>query len=443
MPLASSTTSASVHLSCVQDQLPAGLDLLSVEEAPVKRSDGSNGEKMSQLMESVEYYLVLERVVAEQGSEEGKQEGREQGGEQAQCFSLAAAVSAALAAPEFVVERRSKHRGRTKVSHVDLKWGLQELEACSSGAAAAAGVPLEVLGEAAGSGGKSVVRVRTACGNGNPVLTPAMVVSMLDAAVAAAAAGGSSSSGSSSSSSSSGDDVVGSPAESSAEGGGSSAAGGVTFVLTHIHRSDLRLKLPSVPQPDYLKLRSILRWVNGLGVVAWPLPIVAHTLFAVVTVQFRAQRGVLLDLLQHRALAGAPQSLHKCSLTALVSLGPAEWRGTLLQLHSAAAGPGPLGWRTGRSWSRGCMPGIVTAGSAVQHWRLLRRGQAASQCMILIFNLASQQPIGITDATDAGCGAARSGSTRRCDEFCQFRHRSNLPAERPPLVAIVAAYVEL
>ncbi|KAI3428063.1 hypothetical protein D9Q98_006447 [Chlorella vulgaris] len=252
----------------LQDQLPAGLDLLSVEEAPVKKVDGSNGEKMSQLMESVEYYLVLERVVAEQGSEEGKQEGREQGGEQAQRFSLAAAVSAALAAPEFVVERRSKHRGRTKVSHVDLKWGLQELEACSSSAAAAAGVPLEVLGEAAGSGGKCVVRVRTACGNGNPVLTPAMVVSMMDAAVADAAGGGSGSSGSSSSSSSRGDDVVGSPAESLAEGGGSSAAGGAAFVLTHIHRSDLRLKLPSVPQPDYLKLRSILRMEGHLAAAA-------------------------------------------------------------------------------------------------------------------------------------------------------------------------------
>lgn len=36
-------------------------------------------------------------------------------------------------------------------------------------------------------------------------------------------------------------------------------AGSGAYALTHIHRSDVRLRPMAVPQPDYLKLRSLLR----------------------------------------------------------------------------------------------------------------------------------------------------------------------------------------
>ena len=45
-----------------QAQLPPGLALLGVEDVPVFKVDGSNNEKMSQLLESVECYIALEGV---------------------------------------------------------------------------------------------------------------------------------------------------------------------------------------------------------------------------------------------------------------------------------------------------------------------------------------------------------------------------------------------
>ena len=239
----------SLHL---QAQLPAGLQLLSVEEAEVKKIDGSNGEKMAQLLDSVEYYLVVERQQQDEQQAGQQEPGEEQqlsssatsaSGEGGMLRSLAAAVAGAIAAPAFVVERRTKNRGRVKVSQVDLKWALQEMEAVSTSGAAAGGVPLEVLPAAGGQDNKAVVRLRTACANGNPVLTPAMALDMLN--------GGPGSSSSSSSSSTEDD--------SSSNGAASGESGCGAWALAHIHRSDLRLRPMSVPQPYWLKLRSLLR----------------------------------------------------------------------------------------------------------------------------------------------------------------------------------------
>ena len=247
----------------------------------MKKVDGSNGEKMSQQMDSVEYYLVLEEQQQEQEQLAGApaaSSGSSSLSGLSSLAALAAAVAGAAAAPEFLVKRKSGKRGRRKKTNtVDLQWALQEMEAVDSAAAEAVGVPAEVLpweAEAATSGtgaGRVVVRMRTACADGNPVLTPAMAVDMLNAAVAAAAAGSTSSSSGHGSSSSSvtisgGDGGSAVSAEAATEAAvddaeeGDEEAGSGAYALTHIHRSDLRLRPMAVPQPDYLKLRSLLRW---------------------------------------------------------------------------------------------------------------------------------------------------------------------------------------
>lgn len=243
----------------------------------MKKADGSNGEKMAQLLDSVEYYLVLEEaevadevaqpaaVVATNGNANGGgSSGGSASGGTAQ-GRLQAAVAAVLAAPEFLVQRQSSRKKgkwgkkKTVVTSTDLRWALQEMEACAGPAAAtAAGVPAEVLPSASGSG-KVVVRVRTACANGNPVLTPALAISMLNRAAAAA--------GSSSSSEAVGsaDVAVEDGNEASSSGDSSNSSGGNSglYSLAHIHRSDLRLHPMAVPQPDFLKLRSLLRCGGG------------------------------------------------------------------------------------------------------------------------------------------------------------------------------------
>ena len=184
------------------------------------------------------------------------------------------------------MKRKSGKRGRRKKTNsVDLQWALQEMEAVGSAAAEAVGVPPEVLpweAEEAASGagaGRVVVRMRTACADGNPVLTPAMAADMLNAAVAAAAAAGAkggSSSSSSAGATSSGDesDIAGAAAAEDAEvqEEEEEQAGSGAYALTHIHRSDVRLRPMAVPQPDYLKLRSLLRWACLPGWASGCLP---------------------------------------------------------------------------------------------------------------------------------------------------------------------------
>ena len=204
-------------------QLPGGLELLGEpEDALVKKADGSNGESMGQQLESVEYFLVVEEAgtaaaaaVQQAAVQQGGQQGIWSGGS-----GLAGAVAATLADPRFLVSRREggggggnrkrgkgKGRGRSggggggqKKSggsvEEDLKWALLDLEVCGADEALRSGVPLEVMaasptqqqqqqqqqqqdGGEEEAGRRAVLRFRTACAQGNPVMSPAMVLARL------------------------------------------------------------------------------------------------------------------------------------------------------------------------------------------------------------------------------------------------------------------------
>lgn len=279
---------------------------------------------MAQQLGSVEYHLVLDEVA--QCAQQAQPEGSSGGGSDSSgsggagaVSRLRAAVAAAAAMPEFLVTRQRKHKGRVKTSQEDLKWALMELEACGNGAAAAAGVPAEVLpppGAADGAGGKVVLRIRTACANGNPVLTPAMALDWLNTAAASLEAPAAAAAAASSSAAPEGDGAGGEPSSSSGSGG--------AYALAHIHRSDIHLRPMAVPQPDWLKLRSLCRWAGG------------NPCAAAASKQVRCA---------HRPCAQA-------AMLWCASALPAGWRGTWRRRSSRAPAPGPTGWRTGRAWNR-------------------------------------------------------------------------------------------
>jgi radical SAM superfamily enzyme YgiQ (UPF0313 family) len=235
----------------LQAQLPPGLDLVSVEEAEVKKINGSNGEKVSTLLESLEWYVGVvpgatgEEVDARE-SEDGegltgemktpqfsssKSSARaaaaaaSSSGEAVDIDALKTAVEAVLGADSLLVTRPSKKRKR-KINSADIRSGLMELQVCE----------LHSVGGGGGSGrtsvasalplpkGAAVIRFRTGCAFGNAVVTPAVLVDLI------------------------------------------SQKAGQRLAIAHLHRSNVRLNPASIPQPDWMKLRSIARMEGHLSV---------------------------------------------------------------------------------------------------------------------------------------------------------------------------------
>lgn len=204
--------------AALQAELPTGLQLLSVEEVEVYKRDGSNGEKMSQLLESVEYYVgVLAVSSAGETESIGEEESSAKGTEGAiDVAMLQRAVASILDAPELPVERANKKNKKTRVTLMDMRPALMELEVCHvAPGSMAATLPLPA--------NATVLRFRTGCANGNPILTPGVLLSLLG------------------------------------------KAAGEEYAVAHLHRSDIRLKEASVPRPDWLKLRSLVRMEGHLA----------------------------------------------------------------------------------------------------------------------------------------------------------------------------------
>jgi radical SAM-linked protein len=200
--------------AALQAQLPPGLDLLGVEDCVVRRADGSNGEKVSALLESVEWFLTVRP-----GVEEGA--GQEQGAARPLGPArLAAAAEALLGAGALTVQRKAKARKdkMTKTTAVDMRPALLELGVCGGGGGGggrrrgAAVVPAALAGAAG-----VVVRYRSAVDGGNPVLSPGTLCQLL------------------------------------------ADAAGEALEVGQLHRSDVALRAASAPEPDWQKLRSLLR----------------------------------------------------------------------------------------------------------------------------------------------------------------------------------------
>jgi len=189
----------------IEQQLPRGIEIKSVTEAEVKKADGSNGEKMSQLLSSVEYYISLDDDASLSDSE------REQ--------SLQLAINSLLSLDSLIVERKHKKK-KGKVVKTDVRQGLEALEVIGSddgpSRAICDSLPVRLH--------TTVVKFRCSCLNGNPSVAPDTLASAL-----------------------------------------STLSSGSRFSVQHIHRSQIHFREPSRSKPNMDRIRSLVRQEGHLA----------------------------------------------------------------------------------------------------------------------------------------------------------------------------------
>ena len=189
----------------IEQQLPRGIEIKSVTEAEVKKADGSNGEKMNQLLSSVEYYISLDDDASLSDSE------REQ--------SLQLAINSLLSLDSLIVERKHKKK-KGKVVKTDVRQGLEALEVIGSddgpSRAICDSLPVRLH--------TTVVKFRCSCLNGNPSVAPDTLASAL-----------------------------------------STLSSGSRFSVQHIHRSQIHFREPSRSKPNMDRIRSLVRQEGHLA----------------------------------------------------------------------------------------------------------------------------------------------------------------------------------
>lgn len=222
---------------------------------------------MAALLDSVEYSLLLDWQPQQQQQEQEQRQAHKEPQDGAGAVSsriasringgsthcspgtststseLAKAVAAVLALPEYVVVRQNK-KSKKKVVESDLRPSLVELATCTSLPPALAGIAAP---------GSAALRFRTACAFGNPLVTPAVLLGMLNSVGTI-----SSSSGNGSATTSRRDGNGQATGEDTSSGAG-------PWSLRHIHRSDMTLRPPAAPKVDQQRLRSLLRQEGHLA----------------------------------------------------------------------------------------------------------------------------------------------------------------------------------
>lgn len=139
----------------LEQQLPMGIKINSIKEMEVKKLDGSNGEKMSQLLSSVEYYIAMlseNEVIANS--------------------TISSALHELLAAESYTVQKPHKKK-KGKIVQTDVRFGLYsaDIPADPEGRAICATIPSR--------DDAMIVRFRCSCINGNPSVSPDLFVKAL------------------------------------------------------------------------------------------------------------------------------------------------------------------------------------------------------------------------------------------------------------------------
>ena len=219
----------------LQTQLPDGITLRSIQEVEVKKIDGRNGEKMGELMRSVEYYIAV-AAASTDGSEVPSHAHDADYSQFANKLERAAEMMLDL--EEILVERPAKAKkqrfGRSKRERrsnngkqplsKDVRPSLLDLRVFGDDGAR---MPQDVAQHFPESRNHTVVvRFRTRCSNGNPELSPATLVELLG------------------------------------------RYSGHVLERKHVHRSDIEMAPPAPPQPDWNRLRSLARMEGHLAAEA-------------------------------------------------------------------------------------------------------------------------------------------------------------------------------
>jgi len=182
-----------------------GIEISGVTEMEARKLNGGLGDKMSQLLLDVEYYVFV--------SDDGEDAA-------ARRHLLQSAIATLLATDTMVVKKPHKKK-KKKWVETDVRPGLLTLELAEDDQAEAV---CKTLPKRPNS---TAIRFTCPCVNGNPAVSPDLVVSALQQAIAAAPA--------------------------------AEAAPSTQLAATHVHRRNIRFTEPIKPKVDISYLKSLCR----------------------------------------------------------------------------------------------------------------------------------------------------------------------------------------
>lgn len=142
-------------LARLQEQLPLGIQISSVTEMEAKKLNGGIGDKMSQLLETVEYYLYV--TVDSKTDEQSR-------------AMLADAIQEFMAKESMMVKRKHKKK-KNKFIETDVRAGLQTLELVDK-------VPISQC-PTLPTRDSLALKFTCSCINGNPAISPDNIVRAL------------------------------------------------------------------------------------------------------------------------------------------------------------------------------------------------------------------------------------------------------------------------
>lgn len=190
----------------LQAQLPPGLELWKeVEDVPITKLDGSLVEKVSVLVDSIEWYATVSSSESSSGLND-----------------LGTAVSSLLSAKVLHLDRDALAKKKGSKSRKGPKGRRKQGD---EGNVRPALLELEVVNSTSGSDtNTAVIRFKSAMQYGNPALSPAAVVALLEKEM------------------------------------------GMSMSILRMHRSSVSMRPPSQPKVDVLRLRSLARMEGHLAV---------------------------------------------------------------------------------------------------------------------------------------------------------------------------------
>lgn len=140
----------------LKQQLPMGIEISSVKEMEARKLNGGIGDKMSQLLDSVEYYVFV----------------KDEDGDQTTCkTALQSSIPVFLSKDTMTIKRR--HKKKKKDVETDVRSGVRTLELAEDAKshAVCASLPKRA--------GSCVIRFTCTCVNGNPSVAPEFLVAAL------------------------------------------------------------------------------------------------------------------------------------------------------------------------------------------------------------------------------------------------------------------------
>jgi radical SAM family uncharacterized protein/radical SAM-linked protein len=210
-------------LERLRQQLPMGIEISGVTEMEAKKLNGGLGDKMSQLLLDVEYYVFV--------TDDGEDADARR--------AILQSSIASLMNLDTMMVRKPHKKKKNKFVETDVRAGLLSLELAEDAEAKAV---CSTLPQRPNS---TAIRFTCPCVSGNPAVTPDLVVRALERCCDEGLADGS--------------------ADGGADGGADGRPGHA-LAVTHVHRRNIRFTDPIKPKVDISYLKSLCRQDGHLAV---------------------------------------------------------------------------------------------------------------------------------------------------------------------------------